>query len=90
MSDIQILATLPAFQCLMASIEMLSKLPTSFRRRVYEMAHNEAIKSRYLFRHKRLQQIIGALSDVLEREDHQHHLGVWGLETFLGEDMIFL
>lgn len=75
MSDIQILATLPAFQCLMASIEMLSKLPASSRR-VYEMAHNEAIKSRYLFRHKRLQQIIGALSDVLEREDRQHHLGV--------------
>lgn len=42
------------------------------------MAHNEAIKPRYLFRHKTLQQIIGALSDVLEREDHQDHLGVQG------------
>lgn len=50
----QILASLPAFLCLMASIQVVSKLPTSLRRRGYEIAHNANIKSGHLFRHKRL------------------------------------
>lgn len=75
--QIQILATLPAFHCLMASIAMLSKLTTSFRRKVYEMAHNEAIKSRHLFKHKRLAADIRDAVCYAWKGRHWDHFGVY-------------